>query len=60
MGFVLYAAMVALALFPTAVEALGLGLQPREVEAILLALLIFIGANIAFLALTEGEDTAGA
>jgi hypothetical protein len=59
-GFVIYAIMVTLAIFPTAVEAIGLGLQPREVEAILLALLIFIGANIAFLALTEGEDTAGA
>jgi len=59
-GFVLYTIMVVLALFPSAVEVLGLGLQPRELEAILLALLIFIGANIAFLALTEGEDTAGA
>jgi hypothetical protein len=59
-GFVLYAVMVILALFPSAVEVIGLGLAPREVEAILLALLIFIGANIAFLALTEGDETAGA
>jgi hypothetical protein len=59
-GFAIYAIMLVVALFPTAVEAAGLSLQPRELEAILLALLIFIGANIAFLALTESEETAGA
>ena len=59
-GLVLYVLMAALALRPTLSVDLSLGLTPREAEAVLLALLLVVGANLAWLGLTESGETAGA
>ena len=52
-GLVLYVLMAALALRPRLSVDLALGLTPREAEAVLLALLLVVGANLAWLGLTE-------
>ena len=52
--------MAALALRPRLSVDLALGLTPREAEAVLLALLLVVGANLAWLGLTESGETAGA
>lgn len=59
-SIIVYVPIVLLAILPSIVAASNLGIEPREVEAILLGLLIVIGVHIAFLALTESGDTAGA
>ena len=46
-GLVLYVLMAALALRPRLSVDLALGLTPREAEAVLLALLLVVGANLA-------------
>jgi hypothetical protein len=37
---------------------MGLGLAPREVEAILLTIMLLIGVNIAWLGMRESGDAA--
>jgi hypothetical protein len=57
---VLYALIAAFAIRPELATDLGLGMQPREVEGILLGLLIAVGVNLAWFGLTETGETAGA
>jgi hypothetical protein len=59
-GIVLYAFMLIFAIRPRLVDDLGLGVAAREAEAILLSLLLVVGANLAWLGLTEADETAGA
>jgi hypothetical protein len=59
-GFVLYALMGAVAVRPELSTDLNLGLAPREVEAILLTLILLVGAHLAWLGLTEPAEAAGA
>jgi hypothetical protein len=59
-GLAAYALIAAVAIRPELPVDLGLGLAPREVEAILLSLILFVGAHLAWLALTEPSETAGA
>lgn len=56
LGSVDYLLIVIVALVPTLTMDLGLGLQPREVEAILLTIMLLIGANIAWLGMREPGD----
>jgi hypothetical protein len=59
-GFVLYVLIAAFAIRPELASDLGLGMEPREVEAIFLGLLIVVGVNLAWFGLTESSETAGA
>ena len=59
-GSIVYMAIVLLAIKPTLAVELGIGLKPREVEGVLLTLLLFMGANIAWFGLVETGETAGA
>lgn len=59
-GTGVYLLIVLLALKPTLATELGIGLKPREVEGLLLTVLLFIGANIAWFGLLESAETAGA
>jgi len=52
--------IILIALSLTLVDDVGIDLMPREVEAILPGMVIVIGVHLAFLALTESSDTAGA
>ena len=38
----------------------GLGLRPQEAESVLVGLLLLVGANLAWLGLTEAAEAAGA
>jgi hypothetical protein len=58
LGSVDYLLIVIVALAPTLTMDLGLGLKPREVEAILLTIMLLIGANIAWLGMREPGDAA--
>ncbi|MBA2763991.1 MAG: hypothetical protein H0U42_04805 [Thermoleophilaceae bacterium] len=53
----LCAPIVVIAAAPTIVDV---GLTPREVEAILSSLLLIVGAHMAYFAMTEPDETAGA
>ena len=55
-----YIPIILIALSPMLVDDVGIDLMPREVEAILLGMVIVIGVHLALLALTESSDTAGA
>lgn len=55
-GLVLYALIAAFALRPELTADLGIDLQPREVEAILVALVVVVGANLAWFGLTEPDE----
>jgi hypothetical protein len=59
-GGVVYLAILAVAIRPKLAADLGLSLKPRELEAVLLTLLLFLAANIAWFGLIEPGDTAGA
>lgn len=59
-GLVLYTLMAAVALHPELVVDIGLRLEPQEFESVLVGLLILVGANLAWLGLTEPTATAGA
>lgn len=59
-GLALYVLIAVVAIRPQLAEELRLGLAPREAEAILLGLLLVVGANLAWLSVTEAEETAGA
>ncbi len=59
-GFVLYVLIAAFAIRPELASDLGLGMEPREVEAIFLGLLIVVGVNLAWFGVTESGETAGA
>lgn len=52
-GVGLYGAVAFVALFAETVAA-GLGVDPLQVEAVLLSLLLFLGMNMAFSLLFEG------
>jgi len=56
----LYGLILAFAIHPKLPVQLGLGLTPREAEAILVGLLIVVGVNLAWLGVTESGETAGA
>lgn len=55
-GLVLYLLIAALALRPALATDLDLGMQPREVEAVLVALVVVVGANLAWFGLTEPDE----
>jgi hypothetical protein len=59
-GTTLYAFIAVVAIDPTLVAEAGLQLTPQEVESVLLGLLILVGANLAWLGLTESVEAAGA
>jgi hypothetical protein len=59
-SLVLYVLIAALALRPPLAAELGLGLTPREAEAVLIGGLIVVGVHLAWFGLTEGSETAGA
>ena len=59
-GGVLYLLILIVAIRPKLVGDLGLSLKPRELEAVLLTLLLFVAANIGWFGLLEPDDTAGA
>lgn len=59
-GLVLYALIAEVAIAPSLVAASGIGLRPPEAASILLVLLLFVGANLVWLGLTEPAETAGA
>jgi hypothetical protein len=59
-GLVVYVLIVAFAIRPELSADLSLGLDPREAEAVLLGLLLLVGANLAWLGLIEPSETAGA
>jgi hypothetical protein len=54
---VLYALIVVFAIHPPLAQDLGLGLAPREAEAILIGLVIVVGVNLAWFGLVEPEQT---
>jgi len=56
----LYGLILAFAIHPKLPVQVGLGLTPREAEAILVGLLIVVGVNLAWLGVTESGETAGA
>jgi hypothetical protein len=58
-GVALYAFIAAFAIRPELVGDLGIDLAPREVEAILVALLVVVGVNLAWFGITESTETAG-
>jgi hypothetical protein len=58
LGSVDYLLIVIVALVPTLTMDLGLGLKPREVEAVLLTIMLLIGSNIAWLSMRELEEAA--
>jgi hypothetical protein len=59
-GAVLYVLIIVVAAAPGVVEDVGIDLNARETEAILLALVLVVGVNVAWLALVEPPETAGA
>jgi hypothetical protein len=59
-GSAVYLLIVVFAIKPKLAMELGIGLKPREVEGLLLTLLLFLGANIAWFGLLETSETAGA
>ena len=56
----LYVLIAAFASAPSSPADLGLGMEPREVEAVFLGLLIVVGVNLAWFGITESSETAGA
>jgi hypothetical protein len=59
-GFALYALIAAVAIDPSLAAESGVGLRAQEVASILLGLLLFVGANLVWLGLTEPPEAAGA
>lgn len=59
-SLLLYVPIAAFALRPPLAAELGLGLAPREAEAILIGLLIVVGVHLAWFGLTEADEAAGA
>jgi hypothetical protein len=59
-GVVLYVLIAAFAVRPELASDLGLGMSPREVEAIFLGLLIVVGVNLVWFGISESGETAGA
>jgi hypothetical protein len=59
-GLTLYALIALVAARPPLVVEAGLGLHPQELESVLLGGLLFVGAHLVWLALTEPAETAGA
>jgi hypothetical protein len=52
-----YALMAVLAIAPHVISAIGLGVRPVRVEAVLLTVLVFAGVNVAWLLLFEQATT---
>jgi hypothetical protein len=59
-GLVVYALIILFAAYPGLAGDLGGGLSAREVEGILLGIILIVGVNVAWLSLVEAEETAGA
>ena len=59
-GMVLYALIALVALRPAITDDAGLDLDPREVEAVLVGLLVVVGVHVAWFGLTDAEESAGA
>jgi hypothetical protein len=59
-GLGLYAVIAAVAIDPTLAVRSGVGLRGQEVASILMGLLLFVGANLVWLGLTEPAEAAGA
>jgi hypothetical protein len=59
-GVVLYVLIALVALRPELSTDAGVELDPREVEAILVAGVVIVGVHLAWFGLTEPEATAGA
>jgi hypothetical protein len=60
LGVVVYALIILVAAWPGLTTRLDFTLTAREVEAILLGFILVLGVNVAWLSLTESEETAGA
>jgi hypothetical protein len=56
----LYSLIAIVAIRPRIVADLGLGATPVRVEGVLLTVLVFVGANVAWLLLFEDAQSAGA
>jgi hypothetical protein len=59
LGVILYVCIAAFAVRPELTADLGIELTPREVEAVFIALLVVIGAHLAWFGMTETSETAG-
>ncbi len=59
-GLAVYVLIVLFAIHPGLAGDLGGPLGPQQIEAILLGVLLVIGVHVAWLSLTESEETAGA
>jgi hypothetical protein len=59
-GLTLYALIALFAIRPRLAADAGLGQHPQELESVLLGGLLFVGAHLVWLALTEPAETAGA
>jgi hypothetical protein len=59
-GVVLYVLIAAFAIRPELASDLGLGMSPREIEAVFLGLLIVVGVNLVWFGISESGETAGA
>ena len=59
-GLAVYVLIVLFAAYPGLADDLGGTLDAREVEALLLGIVLIVGVNVAWLSLVESEETAGA
>jgi hypothetical protein len=57
-SLVLYGLIAIFAVHPTLAADLGLGLAPREAEAILISLVLVVGVNLAWFGLVEPGESA--
>ena len=48
-----YAVIAVVAVIPEAVQAIGIGLSPLQVEGIILAILLFFGVQAAWILMVE-------
>ena len=55
-GVILYALIAIVAIWPDLAADLDLGLDPQEVEAVLLGLVIVVGVNLAWFGVTERSE----
>lgn len=60
LALALYVLIAIFALRPSLAMELGLGMKPREVEAIFIGLLIVVGVNLAWFGVTEPDEPAAA
>ena len=58
-GAALYVLILAFAIRPELVADVGIDMSVREVEGVLVSLLVVIGVNLAWFGITESDETAG-